>query len=552
MAQFTYQGPGIKVRYFTLGFIVLSNFLYGQDTVYHQRILDSALTISDKGEAIRLLKENAFLLPEDQQYFLGLYDLRIGRIYGNQHQLDIGENYYRSALKIGQRLKNSMLIGKGYLGIGGVQLIKQLETPENASYDSILYYFNLALPYLKEEKDLENIEGLYTNIALISVNTGQISSAKKSLEQGLKSRLNREDTVGIIASLNNIGLLYRKSKNLETAVKYYNQSYNLASAKSMLNEMSSTKLGLARMYLENKDYSKALSHYLAYDSLNTLSLNAEFQKQIADAETKYETAEKQAELERNKRRIILLTIVIFSILIISIIGYLFIRQRRRMTKVAAEKAITDLLQKQEMKATNALLEGQDKERKRIAAELHDNLGSILVTLNMYADTLQNKKPDEIPPLAKKISEVAQLANEETRKISHSLDSGLLKHFGLETAIRQLAEAVSTARNIQFEHSLQIEKISSDAGLEIYRIIQELVNNTLKHSQCTRVHLELSQVGPSLSIIYEDNGVGFNKSEITQGMGLNNIENRVKKLDGELTIDSSPGKGSTFIIEIAQL
>ncbi len=236
----------------------------------------------------------------------------------------------------------------------------------------------------------------------------------------------------------------------------------------------------------------------------------------------------------------------------SIVLFIYLYQRKLIKKNLENQQIQDLLREQEMKATYALLEGQDKERKRIAAELHDNLGSILVTLNMYADTLQTKKQEDVPALAKKISEVAQLANEETRKISHNLDSGLLKHFGLEAAIKQLTEAISTARKIQFQTSILIEKISSDVGLEIYRIIQELVNNTLKHSNCSKVHLELSQVDDSLTIIYEDDGVGFKKSEIVPGMGLKNIENRVTKLDGELTIDSSPGKGSTFIIEIAQL
>ena len=87
---------------------------------------------------------------------------------------------------------------------------------------------------------------------------------------------------------------------------------------------------------------------------------------------------------------------------------------------------------------------------------------------------------------------------------------------------------------------------------MYRIIQELVNNTLKHAHCNRVNLELTQVRNSLTLIYEDNGVGFNRTEIKSGIGLKNIENRVQKLDGELTIDSSKGKGSTFIIEIQDL
>lgn len=240
------------------------------------------------------------------------------------------------------------------------------------------------------------------------------------------------------------------------------------------------------------------------------------------------------------------------LLAFAIVLFVYLYQRKLIKKNLENQQIQNLLAEQEMKATNALLEGQDKERKRIAAELHDNLGSILVTLNMYADALQTKEPKEMPAIANKIAEVAQLANEESRKISHSLDSGMLKHFGLEAAINQLTEAVSSARNITFNLSLQTDRISSDAALEVYRIIQELVNNTLKHAHCSRVSLELTQVANSLTLIYEDNGVGFNRSEIKSGMGLKNIENRVQKLDGELTIDSYRGKGSTFIIEIQDL
>ncbi|WP_462247597.1 sensor histidine kinase [Ekhidna sp.] len=239
------------------------------------------------------------------------------------------------------------------------------------------------------------------------------------------------------------------------------------------------------------------------------------------------------------------------VLAFAIVLFIYLYQRKLIKKSLENQQIQDLLREQEMKATYALLEGQDKERKRIAAELHDSLGSILVTLNMYADTLQSKGTTE-NDLIRKISETAQLANEETRKISHSLDSGMLKHFGLEAAIKQLSEAVSDAKQIQFGLEIQIGKISSDIGLEIYRIIQELVNNSLKHSQCTTIRLELNSIEDNLNLIYEDNGIGFLKSQITPGMGLRNIENRVSKLNGDLTIDSSPDRGSTFIIEIQPL
>ncbi|MEQ8906353.1 ATP-binding protein [Ekhidna sp.] len=533
--------------------------LIGQDSLSHIKFLDSTLNISDKGLAIELLKEKVFKLGNTHSYIKGLYYLRIGRIYGNQHQLKLGEDYYRKGLQIGLKLNNDRLLSQGYLGVGGIQLIDQLHDPKNATYDSIFLYFEKALPHLIIENDKKNIEGLNSNIELILINLGEIDSAKSLIKNTLKKREENDDKIGVLGSLNNIALLYRKSKNYNEAEKYYIETFNLAKSDSLLNQMTSAKLGLARLFMEKGEFHKSLSNFLEYDSLNKLSLNAEFQKQIANSETKFKTAEierdnalKQAEIEENRRQLLLLYAFSFLLILASVSTYLFFNQRRKRQKIASEKAIQDLLQSQEMKTTYALLEGQDKERKRIAAELHDNLGSILVTLNMYADTLQNKKPKDIPALAQKIADVAQLANTETRKISHSLDSGMLRHFGLEAAIKQLTEAVSSARKIKFNLSIQTGEISSEASIEIYRIIQELVNNTLKHAQCTKVHLELTHVDHSFSIIYEDNGIGFNPKEASGGMGLKNIQNRAERLDGELTIDSTPGKGSSFIIEIPHL
>ena len=239
------------------------------------------------------------------------------------------------------------------------------------------------------------------------------------------------------------------------------------------------------------------------------------------------------------------------LLAFAIVFFIYLYQRKLIKRKLENQEILDLLQQQEMKTAYALLEGQDQERKRIATELHDNLGSILVTLNMYADSLFEKsKSKTLEEVINKISETSQKANEEVRKISHRLDAGLLNHFGLETAIKQLMEAIESAKKIRIELDLQLEEqLTNEKGLQVYRMIQELVNNTLKHAQCSSIHLHVAQINGDMSIIYEDNGIGFNLDEIERGMGLTNIEQRVAKLDGEFKIDTLPEKGSTFIIDI---
>ena len=253
----------------------------------------------------------------------------------------------------------------------------------------------------------------------------------------------------------------------------------------------------------------------------------------------------------NQEQIFLAGTLTMLLMAFSVVLFIYLYQRKLIKKKLENQEILDLLQRQEMKTAYALLEGQDKERKRIALELHDNLGSILTSLNMFSDAIQsNSEPNKMKEIADKISETSRLANEEVRKISHSLDSGLLKHFGLKTAISQLMEAIESSKKIDVELELQIEdQLDNEVGLEIYRMIQELVNNTLKHSECNRIRLDISHIENEMSIIYHDDGIGFDLNKIEQGMGLTNIGKRASKLNGGLSIESSPGKGSTFIIEI---
>ena len=256
----------------------------------------------------------------------------------------------------------------------------------------------------------------------------------------------------------------------------------------------------------------------------------------------------------NAYQVLLLGTTGMLLLAFAVVLFIYLYQRKLIKKNLENQKIQDLLQEQEIKTAYALLEGQDKERKRIALELHDNLGSILTSLNMFADALLSKeKPDQIKTIANKISETSQLANQEVRKISHRLDSGLLKHFGLETAIKQLMEAIESSKDIEIELELQIEdQLDNDVGLEIYRMIQEMSNNALKHANCTRIRLDISHINQEMNIIFHDNGIGFDTSKVERGMGLNNIGKRVSKLKGGLSIESSPEKGSTFIIELPEV
>ena len=480
--------------------------------------------------------------------------IRLGTIYCDRAQEDIGKRYYLQAKEIALNIEDSHLLALSNFGLAAAYQHLHI-------YDSSIYYHDEAITYFESVGDSLILSYLYGNLSLLYSNIDSIHKMELYSTMALSIQKKYGDHYGIGASLSNLGLAAMKEQKYDLAIELYKNSlleFQLTGNKKEYSE-SQRWIGICYFLKDKQDSASYYFYKYAIEGHNLY--HQDYQNQILELETKYRTSEiskenaiKQAEIEKNRKQISILTIGIISILSIATLGYLFIRQRRKITIANAEKAIQELLQEQEIKTTYALLEGQDLERKRIAAELHDNLGNIINSLNMFSNALQLKKqPEKMKEIAKKISEASQVAGQEVRKISHSLDSGLLKHFGLKTAIQHLTEAITASKAIQIETELQIENsMNNETGLEIYRIIQELVNNALKHSKCTKLRLDISHVGKDMSIIFHDNGIGFNPSKVEKGLGLKNIEKRVSKLKGELSIESAPEQGSTFIIELIEI
>jgi signal transduction histidine kinase len=232
--------------------------------------------------------------------------------------------------------------------------------------------------------------------------------------------------------------------------------------------------------------------------------------------------------------------------------FVYLFQRKLIKRKLAFREIESLLNRQELKSTYALLEGQDMERQRVARELHDNIGSVLVTLNMYADSLLvNPAPDVQKEFVRKISEVARRAVEEVRSISHRLDATELRFFGLRKALDELVAAINTSALIRAEAQISLTRdLPNEVSLNIYRILQELVQNSLKHSHGSLIQIHITEVNREyVSVLYEDNGVGFQPNAAQPGMGLLNIRARAEKINARLTLDTRPQHGFSLSLEI---
>lgn len=223
-------------------------------------------------------------------------------------------------------------------------------------------------------------------------------------------------------------------------------------------------------------------------------------------------------------------------------------------KTLQEQKVATLLKEQELTTIDAMIEGQEKERQRIANDLHDDLGGLMATVKLHFNSLHSKIKDDTDELYKKTNQLIDEAYEKIRVIAHAKNSGVIAKQGLLKAVEQMAEKVSAANGI----SIEVKDFGLDNRMEnsleltLFRIIQELITNIIKHGQAAKANIHLTNHGDTLNILVEDNGIGFNTHKIpteSSGMGLKSIDKRVAHLEGTLHIESEPGKGATVIIDI---
>lgn len=208
-------------------------------------------------------------------------------------------------------------------------------------------------------------------------------------------------------------------------------------------------------------------------------------------------------------------------------------------------------QKEEEKAIMAgMLQGQEVERKRLAAEMHDGVGQILAAISIELSQLAHRnevvRSDEIGSVSSKV----QSAISEVRIISHALKPDVLENFGLVPAIQEVVDSASTpiGPDLSFNHIDVQRRFNENIEINIYRSLQELITNCLKHANAKDIFITLILDEGKLILTVEDDGLGFKEKDPT-GIGINNVKSRIALIGGSVTIDSSEGKGSLINIEV---
>jgi two-component system NarL family sensor kinase len=421
-------------------------------------------------------------------------------------------------------------------------------------------YYDSVLKVEKEIWDPNILIMSLTGKGAALANTGRAQGAIPYFEKAIKvARENKivynevSATVGLGSAYNKVGR-YKETVELVTNVlkgKEEKLKRKEGEADKVLMEAYE---GMGR-YKEALEYQRR--HHAAIDSLGTVGkatalneLELKFQtanKNKELASRKLQIQEQKNKLAENRALIAGISAVAVLALIILVYSISAAAQRHKLQQLEIET----LQRQQEISVLRSTIQGEEQERKRLSRELHDGIGSMIFSAIMLVSLLKKQEPSTVT--TKEYDDVLRLLEQtgsEVRKTAQNMMPDIIAKQTLFEAVRTYCETITVGTQVKVDVEFYggMCDFSTDIKLVIYRVIQELVHNIVKYADATYAIVQGVLNGDNLTITVEDNGKGFDTTSPRRGMGLKNVESRVRSLYGEFQIDSAPGKGTTVYME----
>ncbi len=423
-------------------------------------------------------------------------------------------------------------------------------------YDSALFYYNKGLALKERIKDKVGIPYSLNNIAGVFVLRKQYDEAEINYNKALQIRKEINDTVGIAENYSYLGDMYLFQNECKKAINYYQKSVEITDKYKYFGLSQDSYKKISDCYESLNDDKNALIYFKKHSSLKDSLINQETNAKIAELEIKFDTNEKEKQLLQKQSEVensrIKVTVAIIFAILASIIGFLFYRQQK----------LKNIQQHQEfeLKSTMAKVENQNKlqeQRLSISRDLHDNIGA---QLTFIISSLENTKFG-IPNLdvaierrLEKISDFTRNTIVELRDTIWAMNKADFTMEDLSSRIFNFVEHAQSANhqiqfNFSIDKSLENKSFSSVVGVNLYRTIQEAVNNAMKHADATHIIINTEKFEEGLRIEIKDDGKGFDLNSTDLGNGLLNMNKRIEEINGNFSINSEIGKGTRIRIEL---
>jgi two-component system, NarL family, sensor kinase len=502
-------------------------------------------------EAVKLYYDGLEMLEAMQDTLrLTISYMNIGTLFYRNQYHEESLNYNFKALLWARKLQNPSIIADLHTNTANVYNFLN-------NTDAYLQYIDSAVTFARSANYLFGLMNSYNSLALHYHKTSDYDAA---LDYALLAADNAREygnPANIADVYNTAGSIFLAKNNIDSAKVYLEKAIELSKTNGFLDVLSAARLNMSILFEKSSDFAGAYRELSEYLELHDSIFRMEKQRELQEMDRRYRVAEKENEIEQQSLTIALREReirrqniwVAFSIVMALVaIAFIFVvwqwmKNRNRL--IARE--VEEVKLKREKQVMNAVIQGEEKERQRIARELHDGINGNLAALKLQLTGIQNGRFDQL----------IDLTMDEVRTLSHNLVPDVVKKFGLHEALQQYITSLQRGSSLEVDCQFlgDTPVIHEDLAVQIYRIVQELVSNVLKHADASHLLVQVATGQSSISITIEDNGKGFEidpKKGLSfpgKGIGLSGVENRITWLKGQFDIHSSTQSGTSVHIEI---
>jgi signal transduction histidine kinase len=495
----------------------------------------------------------------------------LGVVYFKIELFDKSLAYHQKALDLYLAVQNTPGVARALSHLGTLHCSRHFCEPRNE--EEKLLDFNTAISYLERSINQYSLIGdekgiAYGNQNMASVYSqmGKPETALGYIQKSVDFFRQSDDPDGFTNALYTLGKTYVSLNEYDKAIKAFRESEETGLKHNMAEGIQYLYESIAYPYYAIGDYKNAYLYYIRYMTIRDSVYNTEKSRQIIELETKYQSEVKENKIlrltsEKRRRNNILYVLTGVIILLGLSINY-YVRLLRKKRIIAdqnveiREKKIAELEKERLYLAARSVMEGEEAERSRLASDLHDGLGGLLSGIKINLSSMKENAVithENVNAFNRALS-LLDTSISELRRIAHNMMPETLNYYGLKTALEDFCTQVSPAGQPVLELQFFGDDIrfTKEIELTMYRIVQELVNNALKHSGATQINIQLFSEAKRLFAQVTDNGKGFDPAMIEKerkGKGIDNIRDRVTAINGKFEIWSQPGQGAEITVEM---
>ena len=515
--------------------IGVTNVIYGKYDLALEHFL-KALDIAEKNNE-----------PDET---MELY-LNLASTYTRMSNYRQGEAYYLKVEKLAREINDSISLADAYQGLCSIYINKN-DYPQALKYGEESWQILSALPNIQAYQMMYSTRELTDVWLKIPDYEKALDYAQKTVEYARQTAVSSN----LASALYMLSSCYLKQANYKESEKIAFEALATDTTDIYTNYILYDNIAQANIWMGNAPkgiayFGKTLNAIRAFSNKN-------FQSSLSEMEVKYETEKKEFQitsLQKEKRLMTGLGIAGGAVLLLALTAFFLLWrwtvQKRRVSekqKQLAEQQLKQLEQEKQLVATQAVLDGETRERARLARDLHDGLGSILTGVKLNLLELKKGVGLEYAELEHFNNAVGLLDRsvQEMRRVAHHLMPDSLSRFGLKPAV---SDFCSDLPSVQFAYYGDESRLDPNLEVMIYRSIHELVNNALKHAGACKIMVQIIQESDRIAFTVQDDGCGFDPSAETEGMGLQNIRTRVASYNGIIDIYSKTGEGTEVNVDI---